>query len=57
MDEATKQLLKDNSLARITKLFSNTDDATTRFAKSIADMSVQSAIIVLEEYEKLKDVQ
>ena len=56
MDETFKKLLIDNSLIRVNELFCK-DDTGTKMAKMIATVSVQTAAIVLEEYEKIKSAQ
>lgn len=56
MDENLKQTLMSNAFDRALKIIDETKDpAAARLLKVVVDASVQSAVIVLDEYEKLKN--
>lgn len=56
MDETLKQTLISNSFNQALKIIDQTKDPdTVEFLKLIVDTSIQSAVIVLEEYENLKN--
>ncbi len=53
MDQDVKNLIAENSLKRIQKVFDTSDEPIDKLCETIMNISVKSAIIVLEEYEKL----
>ncbi len=55
MNQNDKKLLTENSLKRIDELFNATNEPIDRLIKTIAEISVKSTIVVIEEYEKLKN--
>lgn len=55
MNQDIKNLLTENSLKRIHEVFNVTDEPIDRLIKTIAEISVKSTVVVLEEYEKLSE--